>query len=100
MDDAFVFEVSKDDIFQDAVILQYLEIKDITNVPDAQRARVQNESRSFFTRTKMFKMSNTKDEAIEIPPSESRSLLVHKMHCHCYHIGVNRLMELISRKYY
>ena len=40
LDDALVFEVSKDSIFQDAVTLKYLENKDVTKVPDAQRARV------------------------------------------------------------
>ena len=101
LNDAFIFEVSKDDIFQDAVTLQYLETKDIAKVPDVQRARVQKRAQKYFYKGgKIFKTSKTKAEAIEIPPPDSRSSLVHKMHCNCSHIEVNRLMELISRKYY
>ena len=48
LDDALVFEVSKDGIFQDAVTLQYLENKDVTKLPDGQRARVRKRAQKHF----------------------------------------------------
>ena len=48
LDDALVFEVSKDGIFQDAVTLQYLENKEVTKMPDAQRARVRKRAQKHF----------------------------------------------------